>query len=466
MSTLACAAAYKHALYPISFERLNETSLKIADFVQSNHFSGDTLFANADLGMLDLLTLQPRILRVIFFDISSTAELFWGRFVEAIRELGRKELLAWIFNDLKEHRLEYGMPVDLCRETCACIDVESKRNQSWLSTDAAFETVKNRLKTKEFFIFKKMDFSDCEAISEMTLSLPKKCLSIVYLSNILTYCVSSAKQVNDFYQSLTHLQTHSPGALLIESSWHALEFGQQAQFPLSTHQPIYSFHGLNTKLIPSSAAMPVLIGRGADPKKIIKETRESPLHTCNDDRECVRFLLSNGVPINYKNKLGQTALMQSAIDGKRVLLGALLEARADPKLGDLDGLTPAHASAEKGDLVGLQLLLSFDPILAVIETKPGRVQPIHLASSRETIELLKKYGADPFVQDNHQFTPLHWQIFRENRIAVDVLLKLDDKERYRILKNCESKTAAELAFEVLHLDLDEMKKSQNRASVK
>ena len=465
MSVPACAIPYKHALYPISFERLDETSLKIADFVRSDRFNGDTLFANADLGMLDVLPLQPKITRVIFFDLSVTAELFWGRFIKAIQGVNRKEMLDWVFNDLAHNRCDYGMSLELYRETCTRISTESKKQHFWLASDVAFEAVKIRLSGENAFSFKKIDFSDCKAILEMTLSIPKKCLSLVYLSSVLTYCVSSAKQARDFYQSHEHLQAHSPEAVMVESSWHTEHFGQQAQIPLHLNQPIYSFHGLTPKLIPATEVMPVLVMHGADPKKIIKQTRETPLHTCSNNRECARFLLSYGVPINYKNKLGQTALMQAAIEGKLELTGELLEAKADPKLGDNDGLIPAHVMAERGDLQGLQQFLTFDPKLATVELKPNRVQPIHLASSKETIELLKKYGANPFVQDSHQFTPLHWQIFRENRATVEALLELDDQEYYCTIKNYEGKTAMEMAHETLHLDLEKMKKSQNRASV-
>jgi len=458
MATLSTTfpAPYKHALYPFTLVNNDETAKKIKALI--GDIKGDTIFANADLSMFDSIPLSEKITRVVFFDLSAPTESFWNKINQAIQTHDRRGFFDWLIDDLTNNRLDYRMPIYHVDETLKKIGEEVEKEGSWLYSDETYQAVKSRLSKQGAFEFKLIDFSETRTIIEIITNLPKNSLSIIYLSNILTYCNKTIFQVLGFYSSVRQLQNHSPDAILIENNRHQLPIEQQIHYPLSQNVPIYCFHRLTKKLIPTDEVIPILMLEGANPKKKIEEHGWTTLHTCLD-KESIFSLVDLGVDIDEQDTLGETPINFAVINGRVAMIQPFLFAGADPKIPDNSGLSPAHWLANRGNVEGLRTLLVFDPKLATLATGYFQFQPIHLAEDRATIELLIAYKADIRVKDKFDFTPLHWAIKNNRRAAIEALLILDLSDTFLVAKNRDNKTAQQLAKELLDLDLVELRKS-------
>jgi len=159
------------------------------------------------------------------------------------------------------------------------------------------------------------------------------------------------------------------------------------------------------------------------------------------------FLISEGANVNAIGYADYTIAMAAANQGKSEMLKILLDKGADPNLASpKTGETPLHAAAAKGFVNGtlecVKLLLEaganpnvksksgiptetyYRDIKVIGET------PLHLAAaygSKEMIELLLKYNADPSIKDDRDESPLTWYS-RHQRIDQHIKLERDSRD--------------------------------------
>jgi len=159
------------------------------------------------------------------------------------------------------------------------------------------------------------------------------------------------------------------------------------------------------------------------------------------------YLILNGSDVNAIGYEDGTMLMAAANQGQAEMLKILLENGADPNIASpVTGETPLHAATAKGfakdTLECVKLLLEaganpnkkaksevstatyYRDIKVVGET------PLHLAAafgSKEMIEVLLQYNADPSLKDDRGESPLTWYS-RHQRTAEHIKLDRDSRD--------------------------------------
>ena len=160
------------------------------------------------------------------------------------------------------------------------------------------------------------------------------------------------------------------------------------------------------------------------------------------------YLISKGADVNAVGYGDYTVLMAAANQGTPEMLKILLEHGADPNLpSPKTGETPLHAAAAKNagqssTLECVRLLLEaganpnakakfgiptetyYRDIKVVGET------PLHLAAaygSKELIQLLLNYKADPSIKDDRDESPLTWYS-RHQRTSDHIKLDSDSRD--------------------------------------
>jgi len=159
------------------------------------------------------------------------------------------------------------------------------------------------------------------------------------------------------------------------------------------------------------------------------------------------YLLSEGANVNAVGYDDYTILMAAANQGNFRILKILLEHKADPNLpSPVTGETPLHAAAAKAfgegafDCIKLLLEAGANPntkaksgILTGTYYRDIKVvgeTPLHLAAaygSKEMIELLLEYNADPSIKDDRDESPLTWYS-RHQRTTEHIKLDRDSRD--------------------------------------
>ena len=164
-------------------------------------------------------------------------------------------------------------------------------------------------------------------------------------------------------------------------------------------------------------------------------------------RHIFDYLILNGADVNAIGDDGYTVLMAAANQGNLEMLEILLDKGADPNLASpITGETPLHAATSKGfsasyvDCVKRLLEHGANPNVKANFGVPTNTYyrdikvvgetPLHLAAaygSKEMIELLLSYKADPSLKDDRDESPLTWYS-RHQRIKDHILLDRDSRD--------------------------------------
>jgi ankyrin repeat protein/ppGpp synthetase/RelA/SpoT-type nucleotidyltranferase len=151
-------------------------------------------------------------------------------------------------------------------------------------------------------------------------------------------------------------------------------------------------------------------------------------NACMDgDLRTVKRLLKDGVDVNTKNELGQTALHVASLKGHDKVVEQLLKEGIDVNAkDDLPGRTALHVASSKGhDKVVEQLLLKEG--IDVNAKDEDRWTALHVASSKghDTVveRLLLKEGIDVNAKDKPGRMALHVASLRGHDKVVEQLLK-------------------------------------------
>ena len=159
------------------------------------------------------------------------------------------------------------------------------------------------------------------------------------------------------------------------------------------------------------------------------------------------YLLKNGADVNAIGYEDGTILMGAANQANLEFIAALLENGADPNLASpKTGETPLHAATAKGfnkgmfDCVKLLLESGADPNIKAKSGIPTATYyrdikvvgetPLHLAAAygtKEMIEILLEYKADPALKDDRGESPLTWYS-RHQRIDKHIQLDRDSRD--------------------------------------
>ncbi len=158
---------------------------------------------------------------------------------------------------------------------------------------------------------------------------------------------------------------------------------------------------------------------------LLKPAEKLSLHEAVRTKNTVEIeaMLSIGVNVDGRDKLGETPLHVAAVMGHKETSTLLIDSGADVNAQDTRGLTPLHAAAWMGHEEIVALLIAN---AAEINAKgDGGMAALHtaaLAGRQNTVSMLIANGAEIDVKNEHGMTPLHVAAIEGHRETVATLL--------------------------------------------
>lgn len=150
-----------------------------------------------------------------------------------------------------------------------------------------------------------------------------------------------------------------------------------------------------------SECLDLLLSFGADPNKLLSESKGGPLHlvASRDHINCAIVLLKHNADVNLRNSTGVTPLHKAAQNMRLPCIRLLLQQGAHPDARTTEGFTPLH-------LIALDHfnLLSNDRAVSCLSV------------------LLSCRDVDMNSQSNNGFTPLHMACVSPNVATAHMLL--------------------------------------------
>ncbi|MBT2700350.1 ankyrin repeat domain-containing protein [Bacillus sp. ISL-40] len=135
--------------------------------------------------------------------------------------------------------------------------------------------------------------------------------------------------------------------------------------------------------------------------------------TYANDLETVQILVENGADINIQDNIKNDPFLYAGAEGYLDVLKLTIKAGADPKLLNRYGGTALIPASEHGYVDVVKELLEHSDIDVNHINNLGwtaLIEAIVLSDSgkkqQETLELLKKHGADVNIPDSEGVTPL------------------------------------------------------------
>lgn len=143
----------------------------------------------------------------------------------------------------------------------------------------------------------------------------------------------------------------------------------------------------------------------------------------DDKRREVALLLSQGVPVDDRDRQEFTPLLIAALHGRCEVASLLLSKGADVEARDDRGLPPLHAAAFNGHCGVATLLLSHG---AAVDGKDARGNTVLSRAARsghcKMVALLLRKGADVDAKNDYGATPLHQAaLFGHSEVAALLL---------------------------------------------
>ncbi|MBI1176603.1 hypothetical protein GC207_04105 [bacterium] len=121
----------------------------------------------------------------------------------------------------------------------------------------------------------------------------------------------------------------------------------------------------------------------------------------------VKWLLDQDVPVNARNRAGQTALDLATLANRQDVIAELLRRGAPPSTNEVEATTALHLAAARGEVDQIRKFLDKG---APIDARDEKGQTaLLLATERQslpTMRLLIERGADLEIADDEGYTPL------------------------------------------------------------
>ncbi len=168
------------------------------------------------------------------------------------------------------------------------------------------------------------------------------------------------------------------------------------------------------------------IRHGADPGWT-NDDGQTALHLSvfYENEDLINLLLSEGWPVDARDKKRQTPLHIAAAVGRQTAARLLLRWKARTDLPDENGHTPLHLAAMAGHLEQAQLLLAQPGRALIMEDAEGRTA-LHLAAGdaqTDMVRFLLESGANPNHRAKSGITALHEAARSLSRECINLLLE-------------------------------------------
>ena len=127
------------------------------------------------------------------------------------------------------------------------------------------------------------------------------------------------------------------------------------------------------------------------------------------DNQQLTDLISTGVDVNVQDICGRTPLMHAAIDEKVEMMATLIDNGANIDIQDKVGWCALHFAAQENSYDSCKLLLENNATVDFQDIHGNTPLSKAVFNSRgygEVIELLRSYGADINLDNNHGVSPL------------------------------------------------------------
>jgi uncharacterized protein len=127
-----------------------------------------------------------------------------------------------------------------------------------------------------------------------------------------------------------------------------------------------------------------------------------------DDPEVLRVLITNGLPVDSRNREGETLLLRAVLSNKPASAKALLEMGAAPKALDDHGWAPAQHAGSRG----VEMCKLFLKHGAAINDQDGMGDTMLISAASvgdlEAVKFLLDSGANPNLRRKNGDTALGW----------------------------------------------------------
>jgi ankyrin repeat protein len=172
------------------------------------------------------------------------------------------------------------------------------------------------------------------------------------------------------------------------------------------------------------AGFRVALRDGANPRAVDAYGENAAvLAAASGDRQMMRAVIEQGVPLDVRGAEGFTPLCIAALKGHRgvaielVRAGAALDARC------ANGMAPLHlaATTDQHEVVRVLVEAGADTTLFDRHGRPPLVAAAFSGSLRAA-ETLLDLGADPNIVGRDRFGALYWSVFRKNQRMVELLM--------------------------------------------
>ena len=147
----------------------------------------------------------------------------------------------------------------------------------------------------------------------------------------------------------------------------------------------------------------------ADARRLAYKMQELILAVRADDRDTIKSLLDEGVPIHTRNNEGESLLHGAAQDGHVATMRLLIKKGCKVDLVDARGLTPLHSAAAQGQTKAVRELIRNGASKSEVASTFGT--PLHQAVSKghvETVVAMLEEGCPLDVVNSVGSTVLHW----------------------------------------------------------
>jgi ankyrin repeat protein len=167
-------------------------------------------------------------------------------------------------------------------------------------------------------------------------------------------------------------------------------------------------------------------------------------------KDVVSWLLSKGFDVNNKETYdSETSLHEAAKSGHTATCKLLIDNGADIYAKDKDGDIPFVLAAFEGHEETCRFLIETTAIKTDKKTLSDAMLAANVNCSRETVEMLLNYGADPNVHDKNTETALHGSCFdsAKNLIEHGANVNAKDKDGNVPLHWADKKEVAQLLID-------------------